>query len=86
MAKKINTLEDFYNHLCNKTGSTWTGMVVNDTKHMFQDLCSNLSYVATVRDVLKNIKGASVAGVQDGMIFVLYDIGGKNAGDIDRHS
>jgi len=73
MAKKINTLEKFYNHLCDNTKSTWTGIVVNDKKHMFQDFCPDLSYVEKVTGILKNIKGASVAGVQDNMIFVLFE-------------
>jgi len=81
MAKKINTLEKFYNHLCDTTKSTWTGIVVNDVKHMFQDACPNLEYVEKVTRILKNINGASVAGVQDGMIFVLYEKGVEDATD-----
>jgi len=72
MAKKINTLETFYNHLCDSTSSTWTGIVVTETKHMFQDFCPDLTYVEKVTGILKNIKGASVAGVQDNMIFVFW--------------
>lgn len=86
MAKKINTLETFYNHLCDSTSSTWTGVVVNDVKHIFQDLCPDLSYVEKVTGVVKNIKGASVAGVQDGMIFVLYEKEGSDGTHSDRDS
>jgi len=69
MAKKINTLEKFYNHLCDTTSSTWTGVVVTETKHMFQDVCLDLNYKKIVEKVIENIPEASIAGVEDGMIF-----------------
>jgi len=73
MAKKINTLEKFYNHLCDGTSSTWTGIVLENDRHLFQDFCPNLSYVDTIEGVIKGIKGAEFVGLKDDMAIVLFD-------------
>lgn len=82
MNKKIDTLEDFYNYLCDSTQSTWTCTVIDDSRHMFQDLCLDLDYVKKVSEVLEPFKGAYVVGVQENMIFVLYNKE-KATSDID---
>lgn len=73
MARKFKSVEKFYNYLCDHTDSTWTGVVQSDTKTIFQDLCIQISYVDVVKQLLSDVQGAQVIGVQDGMIFVLYE-------------
>lgn len=72
MSKKIKTLEKFYNHLCDSTDSTWSGMVLDDGKYLLQDFCTNYSYAQEVKDVVEGIEGAEFIGRQGDMVLVVW--------------
>lgn len=72
MSKKIYTLEKFYNYLCDSTDSTWTGIVLEEGRHVFQDFCPEYSYAQQVKDVIDGVDNAEFIGRQGDMVLVVW--------------